>query len=70
MSRQKLRRTPEETLKICHYIAMIVATKKMGEERKNVATSKPSVTKIMKWSQLNFVTTLAKFVTTNIEKNP
>ena len=43
MSRQKLRITREETLKICRGIAMIVVTKQRAEERKNVVTSKPSI---------------------------
>ena len=37
MSRQKLQRTPEETLEICQDIAMIVAIKQGAKERKNVA---------------------------------
>ena len=51
MSRQKLRKTPEETLEICNDIAMIIATKQRGEDRKNIVTSKPSiVTKVGKSS--------------------
>ena len=43
VSRQKLRRTPEETLEICRDITMIITTKQRGEEKKNVATSKLSI---------------------------
>ena len=43
MSRQKLRRTLEVTLELCHNIIMIVVTKQRVEERNNVVRSKPSV---------------------------
>ena len=73
-----MRRILEETLKLCRDIEMIVVTKQRAKDRKNVAknppkinnarqrkfvvTSETCVATIMRWSQMNFVTTFPKFV--------
>ena len=60
VSRQKLRRTPEETLEICRDITMIIATKQRGKEKKNVATSKSSITKKAGKSSIQDIKSLSR----------
>ena len=54
MSKQNMRRIPEETLKLCHDIAVIVVKKQRAEERKNVVTNPLEINSIR---QREFVVT-------------
>ena len=55
MLQQKMRSIPQETLKLCRDIEIIVVTKQRAKHRKNVVTFQTYVATIMRWSQLNFV---------------
>ena len=65
MSRQKIRKTTEETLKICHEKEMIVAIKQRGKLKKECCDTPKIIATQVGRVHKEFVTTIVFKVVTN-----